>query len=102
MYMHPMMEHQPYALAMQKEFTRDLEAVPPEYMVLVVMGTSWGATPESYGEVLNWWKRYQPERYKVVGVADIGDSHTEYRWDNFGVYQPKSSSYILVYKKRDS
>lgn len=102
MYMHPLMESQPYALTMQREFTRDLEAAAPEYVVWIVIGNSWGATEQSFGEVLAWWKRYQPQRYKVVGIADIGANHTEYRWDNFGTYQPQSTSYVLVFRKRDS
>src|SRR3989442_1371481 len=44
-YAYPLMELQPFALEMQKEFIRDSEAARPEYVVFVGVSDSWLREP---------------------------------------------------------
>jgi 4-amino-4-deoxy-L-arabinose transferase-like glycosyltransferase len=101
-YTYAMMEPQPYALTMQKEMIRDLQAAQPEYVVFVTGSTSWLRRPNSSPGIFDWWNTYGLKHYKVVGLADIiSPEHTEYRWDNVGDYQPQSQSVLWVYKRAD-
>ncbi|MGA3263821.1 MAG: glycosyltransferase family 39 protein [Terracidiphilus sp.] len=102
-YMYGLMEDQPYALTMQKELIRDVEASQPDYVVFAACPTSWLRRRNSPSEIFDWWAAYQPQRYKqVIGVADIiSDSHTEYRWGDAGTYQLQSSSAVVVFKRTD-
>ena len=100
-YMYGLMENQPYALAMQKEFTRDMEATQPDYVIFVTSPTSWLRQPESPVELFNWWNAYRPRHYTVAGVADIGTDHTEYRWEDVATYKARSSSLVVVYKRNN-
>jgi hypothetical protein len=102
-YMYGLMEPQPYALTMQKEFIHDVEMSRPDYVVIVTSPTSWLWQPKSHHEIFNWWAAYQPQHYKqFVGLADIiSKYHTEYRWGDIGAYQIQSTSAVLVYKRTD-
>jgi Tfp pilus assembly protein PilF len=104
-YMYGLMEPQPYAVTMQTEFTRDIEAAQPEYVVFVMYQTSWMQVTKigSY-KILDWWAGYQPKHYKqLVGIADIiDDDHTEYRWDDISKYKVQSSVVVLIYKRTDA
>jgi len=101
-YMYSLMESQPYALTMQDDMIRDLEASRPDYVVLVTSPQSWLQEPNSPSRIFDWWAAYGPQHYKIAGVADIiSTDHTEYRWEDAGTYQLQSSSALLVYKRTD-
>ncbi len=102
-YMYGLMESQPYALTMQKEFIHDVEMSRPDYVVGVTCPMSWMRQANSHQEIFNWWATYQPQHYKqFVGLADILSAYdTEYRWDDIGAYQIQSTSAVLVYKRTD-
>jgi tetratricopeptide (TPR) repeat protein len=103
-YMYGLMEAQPYALTMQDEFIRDVEASRPDYIVFTTYQTSWlQSFSISSLKILQWWATYQPQRYKqLVGVADIiSADHTEYRWGDIGTYHIQAASSVLVYKRSD-
>jgi hypothetical protein len=81
-YTFALMEDQPYALDMQKEFIRDIEAARPEYAVMVAIPYSWLVRPSSEHLVFDWWRDYGPAHYTAVGFADlISSGQTAYTWD---------------------
>ena len=103
-YMYGLMEPQPYALTMQDEFIREVEAAQPDYIVLATHQASWLQLKSiSSLKILDWWADYQPHKYKkIVGVADIiADNHTEYRWADAASYQLQSPSAVVIYKRTD-
>jgi hypothetical protein len=100
-YTFALMEPQPYALTMQQEFIRDLEAARPEYAVMVDIPYSWLVRPSSEHLVFDWWRDYGPAHYKPVGFADLlPTGQTAYTWD--AAQRPQSSPLNLtVFKRTD-
>jgi 4-amino-4-deoxy-L-arabinose transferase-like glycosyltransferase len=99
-YTYGLMEPQPYALEMQKEMIAEIEAAQPEYIVFVGVPQSFGKLPTSEGYIFRWIDSYLRTQYDIVGVADILP-RTNYVWgDDARNYQPHSSSYIRVFKRR--
>lgn len=64
-YMYGLMEPQPYALRMQEELIRDLEAARPAYIVDVDVSTSWLMRDNSATRIIDWWDAYRSRRYAV-------------------------------------
>jgi 4-amino-4-deoxy-L-arabinose transferase-like glycosyltransferase len=58
-YTYPLMEPQPFALKMQEEMIREIEAATPQFIVYVQGDTSWGRRPDSNPKIFNWWDGYK-------------------------------------------
>jgi hypothetical protein len=58
-YTYPLMEPQPFALKMQEEMIREIEAATPEFIVYVQGDTSWGRRSDSNPKIFNWWDGYK-------------------------------------------
>jgi hypothetical protein len=103
-YGYPLMESQPFALAMQNQTIAEIEAARPRYVVMVNVATSWLRDDDSPGRIFDWWDSYRG-RYQRVGVADmISEEQTEYRWDAAAApeaYAPKSENYLAVYRRNE-
>jgi hypothetical protein len=92
---------QPHARRMQDEMIHDLESGEPEYVVFAQVATSWLARPESDQRILEWARTHVSERYDLVGVADMFEDGTEYRWwDEAARYEPRSEQVMYVFRKR--
>ena len=101
-YTYALVEPQPYALQMQDEMIRDIEAARPEYIVMVNVATSWLFRPTSPMRIFNWFADYGPKHYDIVGIVDIvSTAHTVYLWDNAAAaYQPRSPYFLRIFKRR--
>jgi 4-amino-4-deoxy-L-arabinose transferase-like glycosyltransferase len=102
-YMYGLMEKQPYAERMQMTMIQEIEQARPEYVVLVVVGTSWLMRPWSDRTVLIWGDKYLRESYELTGVVDRMDfGPARYFWDAEvkGHELPVSESYLCVYKRK--
>jgi 4-amino-4-deoxy-L-arabinose transferase-like glycosyltransferase len=65
-YMYGLMEPQPYALKMQDDVIRDLEAARPAYIVDVDSPNSWLVRENSSTHILDWWDDYRFEHYELA------------------------------------
>jgi hypothetical protein len=104
-YTYGLMEEQKYALQMQAEMIREIEASHPEYLVYVDVSSSWLARAGSpqLKNFFAWAQKYVGEQYELVGTADILDDHTEYRWDEEAKgYQPRSLFAVQVFRAREA
>ncbi len=101
-YTYALMEKQPFALHMQDEMIRQIEAAAPRYLVYVNVDVSWLVRPDSYTRIFQWFNQYQRSMYEVAGVADIvSDRKTVFVWGNeVKKYAPQSSAWIAVFKRR--
>lgn len=100
-YMYDLVEPQPYVRAMQQEFIHDVETAKPEYLVVVNTGTSWMTWADADPALFNWIKTYPHESYEIVGVTEMFDDHTEYRWGKDAVAEkPKTYNAIFVWKRK--
>ena len=95
------MEPQPYAVRMQDEMIREIEAAAPKYLVAVLIGTSWLARPSSDQKILSWFQRYMTACYTQVGLVDIHSvDRTTFKWDAEGPgYKPQSQNLVAIYQR---
>lgn len=101
-YMYPLMEQQPYAVAMQHHMVNELEALRPRFLVFVNVRTSWLAKPTSDATLARWFQAHWKD-FEQVGVADIVSSDvTRYLWDDAARdYRPESSLWLAVFRRRE-
>lgn len=72
-YMYGLMEPQPYALKMQEDVIRDLEAVRPPYIVDADSPKSWLVRENSSTHILDWWDEYRSQHYELAeSIDDLG------------------------------
>jgi hypothetical protein len=101
-YTYPLMEHQEFALAMQKEMAREIEASQPEYLVFVKSRLSWLPHRDSNTFIFEWFQSYV-ENYERVGVADQTRPETQYIWGaEAEKYLPKSDTAVEIFKRKPS
>jgi hypothetical protein len=101
-YAYGMMEAQPYALTMQNDMIRDLEAAAPEYVVFVNALNSWMRQADSPARIFEWWDTYRPQHYDLVGIGVLDPEFpSELHWDDAAAFKTESPNAIRVYKGKD-
>jgi hypothetical protein len=103
-YTYALMESHRYALNMQEEMIREVEAARPLFLVFVNIGASWLVRPGSEKLIFNWFDRYSSKYYELDGVVDIlSKEKTRYLWgeDSKG-YRRLSGSWITIHKRKTS
>ena len=101
---YPLVEPQPYAVAMQKEMIREVEKSRPGYVVYVNVRSSWvQSTAPISNAIFDWFNRYQREQLQLVGLVEIQPAGpTTYRWFD----QPETNvqitvtSWLAIFKQR--
>ena len=102
-YMYPLMERQQYALSMQQEMSREIEASQPEYLVFVKARLSWLPHPDSEKFIFDWFQKYAAANYAAVGIADGVGPKAAYIWGTQAeTYQPKSDEVVVLLRRKDS
>jgi hypothetical protein len=71
LYTYPLMEPQPFAQTMQENMIREIEAAAPDFLVLVVVPTSWLERADSKNLIFQWGVSFAREHYQPVGIADL-------------------------------
>jgi hypothetical protein len=99
------MEPQPYALQMQQEMIRQIEAVKPKFLILVNIPTSWIWMPWPNSEklIVDWFNQYCPQYYKVVGIVDlVSKDNILYRWGQDAIDASPVSPFPIVIFQRNN
>lgn len=101
-YTYALMEAHPYALAMQKEMISEIENTKPRFMVFVNISSSWLVKPGSQMLIFDWFKRYSSQYYDLVGIVDINNDFTNFRWneDSKG-YRAQSPIWLSVFRRKN-
>lgn len=102
LYAFPFMEEQKFAIAMQEEAIREIEASRPPVLVYVNVTTSWGRRPGSDLRILNWVESTVAEHYVRVGVVDlISDRDVREVWGPAAAsYRPVSKNFISIHRRK--
>jgi hypothetical protein len=101
-YTYALMEIHPYALKMQQEMIREIEAGKPRFLIYVNVPTSWLVRPRSEKKIFTWFYEYAWKYYDLVGVTDIGFDRTVYRWfQQASGYRPKSPYWLTIHRRKD-
>jgi Dolichyl-phosphate-mannose-protein mannosyltransferase len=99
-YTYPLTEEQTYASTMQQEFIREVESGAPEFVVYVLIDSSWLRHRHTDNHVFEWADVYVRDHYSLVGVADGGGNHDVFRWGNeVETYRPRRPDVVLVYRR---
>jgi hypothetical protein len=101
---YPLVEPQPYAVAMQKEMIREVEKSRPDYVVYVNVRSSWvQSTAPISNAIFDWFNRYQREQLQLVGLVEIQPAGpTIYRWFERPEtnVQTTVTSWLAIFKQR--
>jgi hypothetical protein len=100
-YTYGLMEQHAFALSMQEEMAREIEASRPKFIVDVHVPTSWLLRPESEKYIFEWFVNFLKKSYVPAGIVDINTSGgTVYKWhDDIKNYTIQSPSYVLIYER---
>ena len=103
-YMYGLMEPQPFALEMQKEMIREMEAAEPQFIVMVEFEFSWLRRRNSYPLILDWTSSYLPNRYHAVAVLDyISPTQIEEAWGpDAARREPHGDDFVIVFERNAS
>ena len=96
-YTYSLMENHKYALTMQQEMIREIEANKPEYLIYVNIPISWLRRAESETALFDWFKNYKGN-YSMAGIIEIfPGSKTKYLWDEQAQnYSPQSNAIFVL------
>ncbi len=100
-YMYPMMEKHPFALEMQMEMIREIEAARPAVLIYVRNVYSWGITPDSRTEILDWFGAYKDANYHLAGLVSQYPTYSECNWGPDVPWPPESPAWIALLKRND-
>jgi hypothetical protein len=102
MYTYPLMGKYDFALELQKQMIREIESARPKFLVFVNIRTSWLVRRSSEKLIFRWFRQYQKEYYRRVGVVDIlSRARSVYRWHDRAVgYTPLSNYWLTVFQRR--
>ena len=99
-YTYALMEQHRYSARMQEEMIAEITAAQPKYLVFVAVTSSW-LTRDPEERILMWSDTYMRNCYSLVGIADIAETRTEFRWDDQVVgYRPKSPNVVFTLKRK--
>jgi hypothetical protein len=70
-YMYPLMEPQPFALDMQNEAIRQIEAAQPPVFVVCEFTDSWGHQSDSRLDILYWSRDYVAKHFDVLARIEL-------------------------------
>ena len=102
-YTYPLMEPQKYAVQMQREMMREIEAARPKYLVFVAVTTSWLKHSNSETEIFDWFDRYSAADFQLDGLVNIvSQEQTDYYLPLLVDPQSirPSEYYLLIYKRK--
>jgi len=98
-YTYGLMEPQKYAQQMQQEMIREIEAVPPKYLISVAMNYSWLRRPDSAEAIFNWANEYMAQNYTATGFVNITTTKTDYFFGDVPQSVETLKNYILIYRR---
>jgi len=105
LYTYSLMESQPFALEMQDQMIREVEANAPAFLVHVHVDGSWGEHALSQRRIFEWLDRYQDgfDRIGLVVLEGEDAIVTRYYWDEDARKQPipkDHENWISILKRK--
>jgi hypothetical protein len=98
-YMYPLMEEHEFAIEMQKEMIKQIEASRPTVIVFVNISSSWSSRPTSHKKVFDWFNKYTSNDYKLAGVVELFEEETLYHWRPHLKWPADSPYWILLFER---
>lgn len=104
LYVYPLMERQPYAVAMQGQMAHEIETGDPDYVVFVHSTVSWMQRPNSPMVIYDWFRKYRTEKLQLAAWIEVKPpDHTEYHWSaSESTFEPESQFWIAIFRRKVS
>lgn len=100
-YTYALMERQSYNKTMQQQMITEIEGNKPLYLMFCNISTSWLRRPDSPTLIFDWFNSYVKKYYTLVGIADISNFSTTYKWDADALtYKPQTDNNVYVFKRK--
>ncbi|MEP6645467.1 MAG: glycosyltransferase family 39 protein [Saprospiraceae bacterium] len=100
-YTYPLVEIQPFNQQMQNEMAAEIEKNKPKFIVYCLISASWLGKVGAPDTIFGWFNGYSAANYDMVGIVDIYNETTMYKWDaEVTGYAPKSDQQIKVFKRK--
>jgi Dolichyl-phosphate-mannose-protein mannosyltransferase len=102
LYVYPLVEPQPENARMQHEMMAEIETARPKYLVYCNVPTSWAASPGSPTDILQWFNRYGPAHYDIVGIVEVGSAAAPpaYYWDAAALKRAPGPNSVWVLRRK--
>jgi hypothetical protein len=105
-YTYPLLEPQPFALGMQQQMAREIEAARPVYVVWVEIDNSW-TQPQDVDPprfIFDWWTTYR-RQYELEARWNLADAPAEQGLAAQMPFASPGSAYpptkaMLIYRRR--
>jgi hypothetical protein len=101
-FVYSMTDATPFAVPLQQEMLRELEATRPKFIVVSMQSTSWNIAPEYVMEYLQPFMPLVQNNYSLVGVVDILPEGVNYQWLTVGENAEPMTNYPLYVMQRNS
>jgi 4-amino-4-deoxy-L-arabinose transferase-like glycosyltransferase len=102
-YMYDLVQLHRYAGPFQREMIGEIEAVKPQYLVMVLVSSSWSDWPGADPTLKEWGGRYTRQFYERTGSVYIYPTHSDYLWDSASKIERNDTAFIVdVYKRKDN
>lgn len=100
-YTYGLMEQHPYALEMQREMIREIEAARPKYVVYVSIGASWLRRDDSHTLLFDWFNEYSERELRPVGyVGIVSMEETEYLLPYTSEQLTPTANYLTIWERK--
>lgn len=101
-YTYMLMEAHDYNVAMQEEMISEIERWKPSHLVFVNVHFSWVAKPHSPTKILDWYKQYSKNHYRVVGLVDIPDTGvSRFSWGDDAQRAPENKNFVWILERKE-
>lgn len=101
-YMYPLMERHPFALDMQKQAIREIEAAEPEVIVVCEFFESWSSLSHSHDALPNWSLEYLPAHYHPVARIELrGSEPARFCLTPSEIHAPPESESLVYIMRRN-
>jgi hypothetical protein len=81
---------------------REIEAARPQYLVMVLVSSSWLDWPGADTTLKEWGERYTRQFYERTGSVYIYPDHSDYVWGAASLVERKDTAFIMdVYQRKE-
>ncbi len=104
MYMYPMLEEQPYALTMQQDMVRQIEAARPKLMLYFNVRPSLAERRPAQEYIFDWFKSYVETHYRLIARLEYtpGAQSLVFLTDPDSLTAPPQQVYWVTFYERTS
>lgn len=100
-YMYDLVQLHRYAGEFQRQMIREIETVKPEYLVVVLVSSSWLDWPGADKTLHDWCDVYRRRFYERTGSVYIYATHSEYVWGEAAKVEKNDTGFVVdVYKRK--